>query len=130
MIASSLHAIATRTWVPPTDRHTRLDELRTVTGGRTDLLTQEAGIILGVRVDGEHDARYIGRTAGGEMLLELAGVEANDERVQRWVAVDRDRREWRRCAQSLGAAGELTSGFRLGLPAALRSHEKSAFGLG
>lgn len=64
-------------------RHTRLDELRTVVSGRTDLLIQEAGIILGVRVDNEHGARYIGDTAGTEMLLELVGVAASDERVQR-----------------------------------------------
>jgi hypothetical protein len=73
MITGALHTIATRSWVPPVGaaRDARLNELREAAGRRTGLLIQVAGIILGVRVDDEHDPRYVGYTANSAMLLEL-----------------------------------------------------------
>lgn len=95
MRIGALHTIATRTWTPPTgaNRAARLAELRERAGGRTDLLAEAAGILLGVRPDDEHHARYIRDSAGAAMLLEVAGVAEDDERVRRAVELGRDRRE-------------------------------------
>ncbi|MGH3377662.1 MAG: hypothetical protein ACRDS0_03875 [Pseudonocardiaceae bacterium] len=95
MITGALHTIAIRGWVPPTgpDREARLNELRDAARGRTDLLIQVAGVILGTRVDDEYDPRYVKHTAGAAMLLELADVTDDDPQVQRWFAAGRERRD-------------------------------------
>lgn len=94
-LVSSLITIATRTWTPPegASRDERLEELRNQAAGRTDALAEAAGILLGTRPDDEHDPRHVQQTAAVGMLLEVAGVEEDDERVQRAVAVGRERRE-------------------------------------
>lgn len=97
MTASSLYTIATRHCPaePPTgaDRDARLAELRERADGQTDLVIQIAGIILGTRVEDEYDPRHKGFTAAAAMLLEVAGLCEDDERVQQWIAVGRERRE-------------------------------------
>lgn len=98
-IVSSLHTIATRTWKPPTgpDRDAVLDQIRERAGGRTDLLIEAAGILLGVRPDNEHDPRHRQATAGARMLLEAADVAEDDERVREWMPVGAERRvRWRK----------------------------------
>jgi hypothetical protein len=75
------------------DRTARLGELRRLADGRTDLLVQAAGSLLGVRIDDEHDHRHRGFTAGAEMLHELAGVTEDDPEVRHWVAIGREWRE-------------------------------------
>lgn len=91
---STLHTIATKTWEPPTGRarEQRLAELTAVADGRTDLLLEAAGILLGGRPPDETDPRHIQRSAGAAMLLELAGVREDDPRVQGWVPVGAERR--------------------------------------
>lgn len=95
MLVGALHTIATRTWTPPAgaERETRLAELSRRTAGDVDALTEAAGILLGTRPDDEHDPRYVRATAGAGMLLEVAGVREDDERVQRAIEEGRGRRE-------------------------------------
>jgi hypothetical protein len=100
-IVSKLYTIATRTWEEPTgpDRTGRLNELTAAAGGRTDLLAEAAGILLGTRPDDDHDPRHRQHSAGAgaEMLLELAQTPEDDPKVQRWVPIGAERRtRWRR----------------------------------
>jgi hypothetical protein len=98
---SSLHTIATRSWTPPTGhaRDAVLDELREIASGRTDLMIEAAGVLLGTRPADEHDPRHRQRTAGAEILLDAAGVPKGDqvEAVRPWVPIGADRwYRWRR----------------------------------
>lgn len=98
MTAGTLHTIGTRTWERPTGkaREERLAELAAAADGRTDLLIEAAGILLGSRPPDETDPRHIQRSAGAELLLELAGVLEGDPRVQEWVPVGKEPRDrWR-----------------------------------
>lgn len=94
MTVGTLHTIATRTWDPPTGkaREERLAQLAAEADGRTDLLLEAAGILLGGRPPEPTDPRYIQRSAGAAMLLELAGVREDDPRVQEWMPVGAERR--------------------------------------
>jgi hypothetical protein len=95
MLVGALHTIATRTWTPPAgaEREARLAELSERAAGNAKALTEAAGILLGTRPDDEHDPRYVRATAGAAMLLEVAGVTEDDERVRRAVEIGRERRE-------------------------------------
>jgi hypothetical protein len=94
----TLHTIAIKTWDPPTgkDREKRLAELTAAAGGSTELLIEAAGILLGSRPPDPTDPRHTQRSAGAELLLEVAGVREDDPRVRAWVPVGAERRDrWR-----------------------------------
>lgn len=82
MTTGILLTIATRTWTPPegAERDARMAELR----DRVDLLVEAAGVLLGARLDDEHDPHYRQATAGAEMLLEVAGVPERDPAGRCW----------------------------------------------
>jgi hypothetical protein len=98
MTVGALHTIATRTWEPPTGqaRDERLAQLSAEADGRTDLVIEAAGVLLGSRPPDETDPRHIQRSAGAAMLLELAGVREDDPRVREWTPIGAERRDrWR-----------------------------------
>jgi hypothetical protein len=108
-IVGSLHTIATRTWMPPTGhaRDAVLDKLRQTAAGRTDVMIQAAGILLGTCPTDEHDPRHRQRTAGAEMLLDAAGVpkDGQAEAVRPWVSIGAERwSRWRRPPKTGGIA--------------------------
>lgn len=101
---STIHTIATRTWEEPTgqERDDRLAQLAAAAAGRTDLLAEAAGVLLGVRPLDEDDPRHRQLTYGAELLLEVAETSEDDPEVQRWVLVGEERRDRRRGAFQTG----------------------------
>jgi hypothetical protein len=82
-----------------------LAQLDEIAGGRTELLIEAAGVLLGGRPPDTSDPRWQQRTDGADMLLELAGVKESDAAVQAWVAQGAERRNrWRRPEQPRGIA--------------------------
>jgi nitroreductase len=106
-IVSDLHTIAARTWNEPTgpDRNARLTELTAAAGGRTDLMIEAAGVLLGVRPRNEYDPRHVKCTYAARLLLELADVAEDTPEVREWVAVGAERRaRWLQPADRGGLA--------------------------
>lgn len=100
LIVGALHTISTRSWVPLTgqQRQEVLRELAAAAAGRTDLIHEAAGVMLGLRPDDdEADPYHVKYTAAAGLLLELAGTAEDAPEVQRWVPVGAKRRDrWRR----------------------------------
>jgi hypothetical protein len=61
-------------------------------GGRTDLMIETAGVMLGARPRNKLDPRHIKLTYGARFLLELACVPEDAPAVRRWVPVGEERR--------------------------------------
>jgi hypothetical protein len=61
--------------------------------------------MLGLRPSDENEPSYQKYSAAAELLLEVADVRANDEAVQKWVPIGKERRErWRRPVDRGGIA--------------------------
>ncbi|GLY86000.1 hypothetical protein Airi02_039290 [Actinoallomurus iriomotensis] len=83
-IASILHTIAPAPGRrrPAQARQDVTVRLRDIAGDRSDLLTKAAGVMLGPRPPDEADPNYNRHDGGAELLLGVAGVNRDDERVQ------------------------------------------------
>jgi hypothetical protein len=89
-------------WTPPTGtaREQALEELRQLGGDDTDAYAETAGIMLGAHPPG--DATHVLFANAAELVLEAGGLTVDDERVQRWITVGRERRERGREAMRAG----------------------------
>jgi hypothetical protein len=89
-------------WTPPTgDAHTAaLEELRELGSDDTEAYAEAAGIMLGAHPEGDATHTLFINAAG--LVLEAGGLTADDERVQHWITVGRERRERGRDAMRAG----------------------------
>lgn len=99
IITAQLHGAASRRarWSEPTgqDREDALAELRDIADGRTDLLAQVAGTILGWHPPSDMDHEHFVIAAG--LLLEAGGAEHPDVKdAARTDAEERRKRPARR----------------------------------
>lgn len=89
-------------WTPPTGtaRTDALEELRQLGSDDTEAYAETAGIMLGAHPPGDatHDLFH----NAAELVLEAGGLTVDDERVQHWITVGRERRERGRAAMRAG----------------------------
>jgi hypothetical protein len=80
-------------WTPPTGtaRAEALDELRELGGNDIGAYAETAGIMLGAHPPG--DATHVLFTNAAALVLEAGGLTEDNERVQHWITVGRERRE-------------------------------------
>jgi len=89
-------------WTPPTGtaREQALDELRQLGQDDTDAYAHTAGIMLGAHPPGDATHGLFANAAA--LILEAGGLTEDDERVQHWVAIGKERRERGRDAMRAG----------------------------
>lgn len=94
IIIAGLYGTALRRggWHKPTGiyREAAIEEIRDVAAGRTDLLAEAAGIMLGTHPpDDVQHARY---RIAADLILEAADLDQDHPDVQHWIAMGERRR--------------------------------------
>jgi hypothetical protein len=91
LIVAALHGAASRHagWTAPegTARRAAVTELREIAGGRADLLSQVAGLLLGYAPHG--DAMHRHNRIAAELLIEAG---ADQDTVRKWIEIGGERR--------------------------------------
>lgn len=91
LIVAALHGAASRHagWATPVGaaRRAAVDELSEVAGGRADLLSQVAGLLLGYAPSG--DAMHEHNRIAAELLIEAG---ADPDTVGKWIEIGGERR--------------------------------------
>jgi hypothetical protein len=89
-------------WTTPDEekRAEAIAALRAIGGDRRDAYAESAGIMLGCHPEGDpsHDRYRI----AAHLVLDAAGLTANDPEVQQWIAMGEWRRTRTRAAMAAG----------------------------
>jgi hypothetical protein len=104
IIIAGLYGTALRRggWHKPTGihRNAAIEEIRDVAAGRTDLLAEAAGVMLGTHPAGDvQHARY---RIAADLILEAADLTEGHPDVQHWIAVGERRRQNNLAARRIG----------------------------